>query len=261
MLVYTSAFYPQGNSINESSHNALDAMLSTCATIYNIKFSDALRAAVAVHNATPHVATGMSPFYALMGFEPSFPGAQLFANANDMDHSRLVAVNQARAQAVARANFDSQQDLKVIPPLSYAIGDWVVYLLPNYERKVKENLATKFTKIWSLPAKIVAVKDKVLDVAEWPGRKIIQVPLSKVRILQGSVPESLREVNLMQLESHLAPVLRNIPKRKNVPSTPWSEFLQDASKSLLPHANVPAVSSTRSKRVRYQERNDDSSAT
>lgn len=227
LLVHTSAYYPQGNSVNESSHRALDSMLIACLTNYNLSLEDALSLSVSVHNATPHAATGHSPFYMLHGLEPGVAGLQLLnqkeeaSNASHLDE--LLAV---RAQELCRANLQSDPQLKVVVK-DVKRGDWVVYLLPTYERNVKEDISQKFDNTWSLPAKVTSVKDKVLTVETWADRKTVQIPVSKIRVLQGSVPVSLREVTLRQLD-HTAPSKNQVQQFRDIsPSTPWSEFLEE----------------------------------
>ena len=72
--VFTSPYYPQGNAVNEASHQSLERSLSAAAAMGLTDFSEALQNAVSSYNATPHPATGTSPHWALFGKEPVFPG-------------------------------------------------------------------------------------------------------------------------------------------------------------------------------------------
>ena len=74
--IFTSAYYPQGNGVNEASHKGLEASIAAVAETMDVSFAEALKDAVAVHNATPHSALGESPFKAMMGFEPTLPGGK-----------------------------------------------------------------------------------------------------------------------------------------------------------------------------------------
>ena len=97
-------------------------------------------------------------------------------------------------------------------------------------------VSQKFSSKWSLPAHVVEVKDKVLVVQPW-GRQNTshQIPVSKVRRLQGMVPPSLQLLNLALLEVE-EPHLRSyfLSSRKRV--LPPVEF-----KSLLDQSSLPAT--------------------
>ena len=41
--VYTSAYYPQGNGINESSHRGLEASIAAAARTLDVPFDDVLK--------------------------------------------------------------------------------------------------------------------------------------------------------------------------------------------------------------------------
>eukprot|EP00921_Rhytidocystis_pertsovi_P005297 GHVQ01009158.1.p1 GENE.GHVQ01009158.1~~GHVQ01009158.1.p1 ORF type:complete len:554 (+),score=58.34 GHVQ01009158.1:240-1664(+) len=73
--VYTSPYYPQGNAINEASHVPLEKSISAEVMIGGSNPVEALCNSVLVHNACPHVSTGISPFGFLFGFEPLLPGS------------------------------------------------------------------------------------------------------------------------------------------------------------------------------------------
>ena len=160
-IVPTSSYYPQGNAVNEASHKSLDSMLSVCCNQYNMIFQDALFHASLIHNSTPHVSTGHSPFFMLHGLEPVLPGFQsLQRAAGPEDH--LAEVNNLRNNALCRTSLLSSPISVRTPSVKCPIkvGDWVVYLLPTASIKVKADLPNKFSRLWSLPAKVIRVADK-----------------------------------------------------------------------------------------------------
>ena len=65
---------------------------------------------------------------------------------------------------------------------------------------MKQDLSNKYGKLWSLPAKVLQVRDQQLTVATWCDLIKVDVPLAKVRLLQGEVPLSLREINMQHLK-------------------------------------------------------------
>jgi len=208
-----------------------------------MSIEDALLTATTIHNATPHTSTGYSPFYLLHGFEPSLPGLQLLKKEQQSSTSHLDEVQAVRLQELSRASINSEPRLRITEK-NIKINDWVVYLLPMHDVKTKQDVENKFNTMWSLPAKVVSVNDKVVKLEEWATRKEVQVPITKVRVLQGEVPISLREVNLHQLESSLPSNLRVQGARSVDSPTPWSEFLTKA-KDQLP---VSSVNSSKKRR-------------
>ena len=48
-----------------------------------MSFEEALACAVDVHNTTPHISVGETPFFMMFGMEPCFPGRQRFAKEQD----------------------------------------------------------------------------------------------------------------------------------------------------------------------------------
>ena len=72
-VVYTFKFYPQGNTINESSHNGLAATIRASLEMGSA-LDQVLTDALAVYNTTPHLAMSLSPHFTLFGAEPTLHG-------------------------------------------------------------------------------------------------------------------------------------------------------------------------------------------
>lgn len=233
--VHTSAYYPQGNAINEAAHKALERSL--CASLWSggDSFDDALYTAVSVHNSCPHSATGVSPFYALFGFEPTLPGWQKYRDQHDgalQKHRQ----HEVRQDAVIEAQLRNE-DAKLIPKKQFQVGDWVIFFVTPMERKahIPSEQSIKYTPSWLLPSKIVEVGAGVVKVEEW-GKPLIyrQVPKAHVRKPEGTVPASLEKLTLKMLEFETPKALRprvidgGIIQQK--PEKSWDELMRDIEK-------------------------------
>ena len=225
----TSSYYPQGNAINEASHKSLDAMLIMCSNLSPLpSFAESLFISTLIHNATPHVATGFSPFFFLHGFEPVLPGFQhLQREATTTTH--LQNLNALHLRRLCQASILSNSDLRVTKPKSkFQIGDWVVFqrALPKFKPKVDSQIL--YSSQWSLPAKIISIQHLQATVETWRARTKIDIPITKLRKLQGSVPLSLRDVNTQHLQltspaEHPAPTLQqDLPAQQ-----PIQQYLEE----------------------------------
>ncbi|MGH2623039.1 MAG: hypothetical protein ACRDE7_05180, partial [Sphingobacterium sp.] len=233
-LIHTSPFYPQGNAINESSHRTIDAMVSACMRQFGSSFNDALQRAVAAHNSTPHLSTGYTPFYMLHGFEPLLPGWQaLYRTTASDSENRLADLQLMRTEAMLRASWRKETDLKEVEG-KLRVGQWVVYLLadPAKEKGLSGGI-TKYSAKWSLPAKVKAVKDKIGILSKWGSAAEVQIPLIKIKILQGEVPFTLVEANMKELQI-VAPVLRSHHQQQQSTPRVWTDFLDQVDPCLEP---------------------------
>ena len=202
--VFTSPYYPRGNGINEACHASLEACMKAFANANdNYSFEDALRYAVIVHNATPHVAVGRSPYEVLFGQEMCLPGWQPYFSEGRRESSRLkkleVDLKAAMIEGVSTQNVELQGKETLEE------GDIVVYYLSQYEKQNESRFveSKSYTLAWSTPQRVVEVKDKIVRLVPLgAGRSSPprQVPVSLVKKLQTSIPESLVPLSLKQLE-------------------------------------------------------------
>lgn len=73
--VHSSPYYPQGNSINESSHQSINRSIAAQALCgKGMTFKEVVKTAVMAYNATPHGRLGASPHFAMFGVEMVLPG-------------------------------------------------------------------------------------------------------------------------------------------------------------------------------------------
>jgi hypothetical protein len=227
-IIYTSPYYPQGNGINEASHAAIKSLISKCLETGQSSFEEAIDSAVWLHNATPHVAIGESPYYAMFGFEPVFPGWQQYQTVSD---SAAIARQQQemRQRALVKSRLLAQGFQAKEKQVK--VGDWVVFILSDYEKKCitlfsKSPNAEAHTTNWSLPAKVVEVKDKAL-VCHVMGRPydVRQVSSSSVKVLSGMIPSTLVNLNLEMIDKD-TPVRTKTPD--DAPSATkmsWKDFM------------------------------------
>lgn len=102
VLCRSSPYYPQGNSINESSHRSIGLSLTMLEKDESCTFEEALLLASSIHNSSPHTATNNTPFFILFGFEPTLPGWQRLQQQNKSLKQRGLVKNQEKARNTYR---------------------------------------------------------------------------------------------------------------------------------------------------------------
>lgn len=234
--VFTSPYYPRGNGINEACHQGLEKSLKIAdSECMSDTFNQALRDAVAVHNATPNMGTGESPYCSLFGFEPTLPGWQFFRRKEDAS-VRKATMREHRHHQLIRSQIN-YEELKVSPlVLVLKPGDWVVYELSDYERKAasKENPTTltssKYLPSWSLPSKVLEVKDKVV-IVQLMGQATSsrQVPINNTRRLTNPLSDILFNVNLRHIERNEPRFLRHRKASRSKISTTWDDVIRTST--------------------------------
>ena len=168
--VNTSPYYPQGNGINESSHQALNGMIASMAlNSSSVPFGDVVRTATMVYNATPHGRLGASPHFAMFGTEMVFPGWQKLTSYPTQE-TRLESASKVRIQGAVRARLREFESFGVAERRrTLKEGDWVRFKLGEYEKRSHfGSAATTETEKWqprlSLPCKVESVKSGVVYV-------------------------------------------------------------------------------------------------
>ena len=110
-------------------------------------FAEALKDAVAVHNATPHSALGESPFKSMMGFEPTLPGWQKYRRGGDPQAIK-ASRSELRHRAMMRVQM-MQEDVQVQQKPAVEVGDIIVYQMAEYEKGKKSPPREHFRGIYT----------------------------------------------------------------------------------------------------------------
>lgn len=229
--VYSSAYYPQGNGINEACHKGLEITLAAASEWKGVTFQEALADAECIHNATPHATTGESPYASLFGFEPTLPGWQTFARRESVTDRREI-LRQKRQLAMLRVKLVSEER-KLDYPENLHVGDWIVYLSSNYEKENdarKSDCSTRYGPQWSLPSLITEIKDKVVlcDICGIPGSQR-QVPITQIRVLKGEVPKTLASLNLLLMKKEMPRQIRLLKNNDAAdPTISWDKLAKRA---------------------------------
>lgn len=250
-LVRTSPYYPQGNSVNEVAHRTIKNMITAASSDWELSFEETLQIAAVIHNSSPHMATGCSPYYYLFGMEATLPGWQGLQHQDKCLSSRHLKRREERLKAIYRESLMQEQQVTLQVTENIKEGDWIVYLLSGYEQKALEGSESKYSPSWSLPAKVIKLKDRVCVVKTWQQRER-QVPFTQVRVLRGTVHPMLAELNLNQLRYQLPFRRTAVEHQQSVKS--WKEFLGDAEDEIIvkDKGNTDSGAGAK-KRVRFTE--------
>lgn len=234
-MIHTSAYYPQGNAINESSHRNINHMITLLEKDFQLTFEDSLQLAASIHNSAPHRSTSNTPFFMLFGFEPTLPGWQGIQQQPKDAETRNLIRKQEKAKVLYRGLLEQQSDGKLTKLTEFQIGDWIVYQLSDYE-KASEGDTSKFAANWSLPAKIKQIKEGAVVVQTWQDSEV-QVPNSKVYKLQGDVHPLLQQLNMKQL-NYTLPYKAPPPTKTDDLPLKWNEHLEQTKEALPPTKNA-----------------------
>lgn len=224
----TSPYYPEGNGMNEASHKTIDAYLKTAEPDGYYTFESALQAATLTYNATPSASTLESPFYMLMGFNLVLPGWQQMR----MESLEQIQTNKMAAQMekVMRGQMLDYGLNRLVEPEKYQEGDLVVTMLPEAKRGQGYDgtgLGRAYTASWSLPARVMKVKDGQLQVMYYGKGTMALVPIRQCRRLEGEIPTSLAAENAKVI-ARTGPQYRHLPAYQLLPLIKWNEILGDS---------------------------------
>ena len=192
-LIHTSPHYPQGNSINESSHRILQHAIKTSPLSTNVESLHlAVASATMVYNAAPHPSIGHSPYYNVYGKDMQLPGLLHFTN----DVPESVRQFTQRDMLLRRlAMFQLRQlnlDHHSVASTGFEVGDLVVYVLNPSERASLHHLSgcPKWSPRWSLPHRVTHVRAGQLTLLPmWTKGRLRVAPYTQVRKV---LPETTR---------------------------------------------------------------------
>lgn len=222
-IIRTSPYYPQGNGINEASHRAINNMMEAASITTELNFEELLQLAVDVHNSSPHLAHGRSPYFYLFGMEPQLPGWQRFQSQRKEIDIRHNYIHEIKARSMHNCRIREENKLTAVKE-RFQTGSWIIYPLSFYEQRQIPEKPFKYSLNWSLPAKIVQIRKDVAIVSNWLDRER-QVPLSSIRILKGEVSPSLMKANLEMIKMEM-PVKHSPIQKIKSPPQEWKEFCE-----------------------------------
>lgn len=195
-IVHSSPGYPQGNSLNETTHKSIEKSVAIqVQTGAHIPFESLVAEAIFAHNLTPNVHVGDSPYRRLFGMEAGMPHSQEISNMHLSDHTRRMLVMEGRVKQTMLWNMTRQKELLVVPCSGIKEGDTIVYYKSEWQRRHDEDRKeqAQYTSAWSLPQLVIEVKQGCALVRELHKHrsKPRQVPLRLCRRLT-SLKDGLR---------------------------------------------------------------------
>ena len=196
-ILRTSAYYPQGNGMNESSHRALMAAVGAGLQEGLKDYASVVASATRVYNSCVHGALGVSPFSAMFGREPMLPGWQDMTVV-DSEEKRMAVLSALEDDRMMRATLKAlgSEPRKIAD--NFATGDVVVYKLPSNAPALSQedsSLDRAFHGRYSFPMVVVAVSGHQLQLRRYGGGPAtIVVSMTQVRKFDNSPPGALGEV-------------------------------------------------------------------
>ena len=187
-LYHSAPHRPQGNGINESSHQALKLMIGGMWEEGNRDLQALLSAATHTHNCTPHSSLGISPYEALYGRVPYYKRCQDWTQVpSEIDRKLYMdRRNRDRMITLALREIPIQQKKKI------KVGDVVVvWLDPNSAIEVMSGKTSPnwCRARWSLPMKVRDVDGTQLVVQRYGEVQTpTRVHVDKCRLFK--IPES-----------------------------------------------------------------------
>ncbi len=224
--IHSSPYYPQGNGINESSHQSINRSLASMALIgKGCTFKEAVQMATWAYNATPHGRLGASPHFAMFGCEMGLPGWQKLTLPGGRER-KLASIIRVRLECAVRARLREFETFRPRAREGTEVvkeGDWVRFKLSPSEAAQHSGSAgmtttEKLQPRWSLPAKVLEVKDKQLTIQLLgrPNEPQRDIALTQVEILPTEIPQCLAELQMENIVNEAPRVarehLRGVPK-------------------------------------------------
>lgn len=208
-LVHSSPYYPEGNSINESSHRVLEHGIKCFLQCPHVEtFPEVLRKVTAGYNASYLSSIGDSPFALTFGKPPILPGWQSLS-VDEPEHRRRALIAHGEAQRELEAFLTKPSETT---PLSgggagqVKVGDFVIFPYGDYEKHqadIESTTSSKYTADWSFPSKVLKGGSKQLQVVEYGTGRLRKVAVAQCRKLPMSIPRGLKELNWEHIHHRL----------------------------------------------------------
>jgi len=194
-----SPYHPQGNGVVERMHRTLNAIVSKT-TGAKGNWASVVPMALYFLRCTPSDATGLSPFMAKQGWEPSTPLSVLYEawsdkELGDIDLTEFVLTNSERVEALReasslhlresmskrKAKWDKRAKVR-----RFEIGDEVLTRKPGLCGKLEDS--------WEGPYHIYAVNSPVSYGVDRGDRKIPSVHISLMKRFEGETEREHKTV-------------------------------------------------------------------
>eukprot|EP00921_Rhytidocystis_pertsovi_P000480 GHVQ01000908.1.p1 GENE.GHVQ01000908.1~~GHVQ01000908.1.p1 ORF type:complete len:306 (+),score=12.82 GHVQ01000908.1:1010-1927(+) len=120
--------------------------------------------------------------------------------------SRLANLHDSRVRRYLSYHLSPADQLECsADTVSLKVGDFVLFPRspPEIHSQDTVALSEKYQARWSLPAKILEVKDKQLQVVEYVTGRVRKVPVTQWRKLPVDIPQPLRQLNWQHILHHL----------------------------------------------------------
>jgi hypothetical protein len=171
-------------------------------------FKEAVQIATWAYNATPHGRLGASPHFAMFGVEMILPGWQRLTLPGGRE-SKMSSLMRVRLENAVRARLREFEEFRPRPretSFDVKVNDWVRFKLSPTEaaQHAGSALVTTTEKLqprWSLPAKVVSVRDKrvTVQLLGRPNEPQRDVPMTQIELMPTEIPESLAELHMSNI--------------------------------------------------------------
>lgn len=196
-IINTSPYYPQGNAINEASHQFLQHALKTSHAIaFRIPFQEVVSAATLVYNATPHSILGTTPYNLVFGQDLVIPGWSEFTPVIGEPTRQLTRLERFY-RSLGKHILETLNTNALPPDDVFKVGDIITYKLSSPESSHIPHLSgtAKWNPQWSLPYRVMKVKTGQLVVQPlWTRGRSRSVPFTQCKLLNPCIPRSLRDL-------------------------------------------------------------------
>lgn len=146
-----------------------------------------------------------------------------------------------------------------IPPLAsdtFSVGQFVVFPRSFYEQSTAEptaNIANTYYAKWSLPSKVMHVKNRQLQVVEYGTGRRRLVPTSQCRGLPSDIPSGVKELNWSHIQHTLPRCWNLVLDKQNLPEA-YKELEAISNQRLqLPSTSATSLGDSIRKRTHVDE--------
>lgn len=197
--VTSFTYYPQGNSVNESSHRLLEHALLTQFQIDLHTFEYLLQNATAVHNSCPHETTGESSHKLAFGTDMVLPGLELLATDVPEEQRTLWLTARKQLDLAHWYLWHHQKVAHREQTSQLQAGDVVIYKLPTSPAPIAHQHASGvpgWRPKWSLPHRVTKVRGSSAELVQLWTKSAAPItrPATEIRKISSRIPWALRQL-------------------------------------------------------------------